>query len=100
MKTLTLLLATCYLSQCQEIVLLRTYVSTNLISAGFYGSSSPYPFITTNGFLSVQGAMNADYVLHPPVYKVVTNYVLGTREIDTYTGWNGDGFYTVKTTNE
>lgn len=63
----------------QRIVLIRSYVSTNLVSAGYVGSSSPPPTVDAQGWLQ-GGAMNADAVAHPPVWKVVTNYVLGFKE--------------------
>ena len=55
-----------------QIVLLRTYVSTNQIP-GYIGG--PEPVIGTNGYYL--NATLAIAITHPPRTEIVTNYVIG-----------------------
>ena len=57
-----------------QIVLLRTYISTNTIP-GYIGGAEPSPIVGTNGYLNM--VTTAQAVVHPPRTEIVTNYVLG-----------------------
>jgi hypothetical protein len=58
-----------------QIVLLRTYVSTNTIP-GYIGGANMKPEVDKDGIMRPQ-AVNAIAITHPPRTEVVTNYVLG-----------------------
>lgn len=58
-----------------QIVLLRTYVSTNTIP-GYIGGPEIKHTVDTNGMMQIQ-AVPAVAVLYPPRTEIVTNYVLG-----------------------
>lgn len=58
-----------------QIVLLRTYVSTNTIP-GYIGGPEIKYTVDTNGMMQVQ-AVPVMAALYPPRTEVVTNYVLG-----------------------
>ena len=57
-----------------QIVLLRTYVSSNQIP-GWFGGADPSPTVGTNGYLNM--LTTAQAIVHAPRIEVVTNYVLG-----------------------
>lgn len=57
-----------------QIVLLRTYVTTNTIP-GYIGGADPSPIVGTDGYLVMMATSQA--IAHPPRIEIVTNYVLG-----------------------
>jgi hypothetical protein len=62
----------------QEIVLLRSYVTTNHVP-GYVGAPEIKPTIDSNGWQEFQ-ATPAVAIRHPPRTEVVTNFVLGYRQ--------------------
>ena len=82
----------CLFSACvrqpqTQIVVLRSYISTNQIP-GYIGGPKIEPQVDSNGWLQVQ-AVPAVAVAYPPRKEVVTNYVLGylsgTNEVELWT---------------
>lgn len=81
--TLAAVGATCMFSACSQegqnqIVLLRSYVTTNQIP-GYIDDPDIKPQVDSNGWLELP-TMPAVAIKHPPRTEVVTNYVLGYRQ--------------------
>ena len=70
----------CHHRKQSPLIVLRSYVSTNLVP-GYIGGQKQNAQVGPDGYL-MQGSVNAIAINYPPKTNVVTNYVIGYRTAD------------------